>query len=253
VSATVSGRLRLEAARRGERTVLTGVCRTVPFHPGPVHYRHERAEVIVQEVSPGIFPGDRLDVEIRVNEGAALTVSGQSATKIYPSIRGLSSEVFTRLTVDRGATLWWLPGDIIPFRDAIYSTRTEVVLDEGARFALLEIIAPGRLAMGERNAYQRLDLRLRIDVAGKPVFMERSVLDPQERPLSLIGSHGDFAYSGMLVAVGYSVPPSPERCAKEVWIGADGNRDLVVARGLAQAVAPLREALHALLERMDDE
>lgn len=232
--------------------MLTGVCRTVPFHPGPVHYRHGRAEVIVQDVSPGIFPGDRLEIDITVNEGAALTVSGQSATKIYPSPRGESSEVSTVLRVDRGATLWWLPGEIIPFRDAIYAARTQVVLDEGARFALLEIITPGRLAMGERDAYQRLDLRLRIDVAGKPVFIDRSVLDPREAPLSLIGNHGDCACSGLLVAVGYPAPPDPETCANEAWIGADGDRDLVVARGLAQAVAPLREALRSLLARMDE-
>jgi urease accessory protein len=187
-----------------------------------------------------------------VNQGAALTVSGQSATKIYASTGGASSEVSTVLRVDRGATLWWLPGDIIPFRDAIYAARTEVFLDEGARFALLEIITLGRLAMGERDAYQRLDLHLRIDVAGKPVFIERSILDPRERPLSLIGSHGDFACSGLLVAVGYPVPPGSERCANDVWIGADGDRDLVVVRGLAQAAAPLREALRSLLTRMDD-
>jgi urease accessory protein len=251
VTAAVNGRLRLEAARRGERTVLTGVYRTVPFHPGPVQYRHERAEVIVQDVSPGIFPGDRLEIDVTVNEGAALTVSGQSATKIYAATRGVSSEVSTVLRVGHGATLWWLPGDIIPFRDAIYTSRTNVVLDDGARFALLEIITPGRVAMGEREAYQRLDLRLRIDVGGKPVLMDRSVLDPKERPLSSIGSHGDFACSGLLAAVGYPVPPDPEDCANKVWIGVDGDRDIVVARGLAQAAAPLREALRSLLTRLD--
>ena len=251
MTAAVSGRLQLEAARLGERTVLTGVCRTVPFHPGPVHYRHERAEVIVQDVGPGIFPGDRLDIDVTVNEGAALTVSGQSATKIYASTRGVSSEVTTVLRVGRGATLWWLPGDIIPFRDAIYTSRTKVVLDDGARFALLEIVTPGRLAMGEREAYQRLDLRLRIDVAGKPVFIERSILDPRERPLSMVGSHGDFACSGLLVAVGYPVPPGPAHYADDVWIGVGGDRNLVVVRGLAHAAAPLREALSSLLTRLD--
>jgi urease accessory protein len=232
--------------------VLTGVWRTAPFHPGPVHYRNERAEVIVQEVGPGIFPGDRLEIDVTVNEGAALTVLGQSATRVYASTGGRSSEVSTVLKVARGATLWWLPGDIIPFRDAMYGARTAVVLDEGARFALLEILTPGRLAMGEWDAYQRLDLRLRIDVAGKPVFTERSVLDPEKRPLSLIGSHGAYACSGLLVAVGYSLPPGPVRCANEVWVGVDGDRDLVVARGLALKAAPVREALHSLLTRMND-
>lgn len=252
MTAAVSGRLRLEAARRGERTVLTSVSRTVPFHPGPVHYRHGRAEVIVQDVSPGIFPGDRLETDVTVHEGAALIVSGQSATKIYASTQGVSSEVSTVLGVDRGATLWWLPGDIIPFRDAIYSARTRVVLEKGARFALLEIVTPGRLAMGERDAYHRLDMRLRIDVAGKLVLIERSVLDPRDQPLSSIGSHGHFACSGLLVAVGYPVPPDEVRCANEVWIGADGDRDLVVARGLAQAAAPLREELRSVLTWLDN-
>ena len=248
----VSGRLRLEAARRGARTVLADVYRSAPFHPGPVHYRSGRAEVLLQDVSPGIFPGDRLEIDVAVKEGAALIVSGQGATRVYPSPACITSEVSTRLRVERGGILWWLPGELIPFRDAIYSARTEVVLAEASRFALIEVVTPGRLSMGERDAYRRLDLRLRIDVAGKPRLIERALLDPHEEPLSMVGRQGSFACSGFLVAVGYSVPSMPDRCANGVWLGADGDYDLVVARGLAHAAAPLRETLLQLLQHMDN-
>lgn len=252
-SPPLSGELRLEASRRGERTVLSRVYRTVPFHPGPVHYRQGRAEVLLQDVSPGVFPGDRLAIDVTVREGAALTVAGQGATRIYPSPQGIASEVTTSLRVGQGGTLWWLPGEMIPFRDACYAARTEVELAAGARFAFLEIVTPGRVAMGERDRYQRLDLRFRLSVDGKARVIERAVLAPQQGSLALIGSHGEYGYAGLLIAVGYPVPTAVESETDEMWIAADGERDLVIVRGLAHAAAPLREALLALLERMDQE
>jgi urease accessory protein len=243
------GSLGLTADCRGGRTVLTQVFRSTPFHPGPVTYRGKMAEVILQEVGPGIMPGDRLAAEVRVADGAALTVLGQGATRLYPSTNDLSGEMRTSLTVHGRGTLWWLPGPLIPFQDARYAARTEVTLDEESRFAYLEVITPGRTAMGERFAYRQLDLRLRIEVGGKPRLIERAILDPLLRPLALAGSQGAFTCAGTLVTVGYPVPPALD-CGEGVWFGADGDAHLTIVRGVAQAVDPLRAALVGRLQAM---
>jgi urease accessory protein len=240
------GRLRLAAAVRGGRTVLTDVYRTAPFHPGPPHYRAGMAEVILQEVSPGHLPGDRLTAEVQVADGGALVVTGQGATRLYPSTNGGVAEARTSLTV-RGGTLWWLPGPLIPFRDACYEARTNVGLAEGSRFAHLEVITPGRSAMGERFAYQRLDLRLRINVDGRPRFVERTLLDPRERPLTAIGRQGEFPCAGSLVMMGYPVPSMPDYPSDDIWLGADGSPSLAIVRGLARSAEALREALLGML------
>ena len=77
----------------------------------------------------------------------------QGATRLYPS-RGGEAAAEIALRVASGGTLWWLPGELIPFRDAAYQARSVASLESGARLAWLEIITPGRLAMGERDAYR---------------------------------------------------------------------------------------------------
>ena len=248
-----TGQLRLRASSRGVRTVLTDAFRTAPFHPGPLHYRDGRAELILQDVSPGIFPGDRLQIRVAVDDGAALTVSAQGATKVYPSPSGILSEIQTSLSVSRGATLWWLPGALIPFRDARYLARTTVTVADESRFALLEVITPGRLAMGERDLYGQLDLRLHIETGGRPLLIERAVLDPLARPPEMVGRRGQFACSGSLITIGYPLPSIDDCATQNVWLGADGGCDLAVVRGLSRAAAPLQSALRAVLHRADAE
>lgn len=203
--------------------------------------------MIVQDVSPGLLPGDRLETDVSVADGAALTVLGQGATRIYPSEHGIAAASRMTLRVRGTGTLWWLPGPLIPFRDARFEARTHVLLDNASRFASMEVITPGRTAMGECNAYQRLDLRLRIDVGGRARLIERALLDPRERPTAIAGSQGAFTCSGTLIMIGYSAPSALDSPGDGLWLGADGGVELMVVRGLARAAEPLRKALLDLL------
>ncbi len=251
IASGATGHLRLRAATRGDRTVLTDVFRTAPFHPGPLHYRDGRAELILQDVSPGIFPEDRLDVDVAIDRGATLAVSSQGATKIYPSRYGTQAEMQISLSVAEGGALWWLPGALIPFRDSRFLAQTTVQVTKDSRFALIEVITPGRMAMGEYDLYTWLDLRLRIESAGTPVLIERTLLDPEERPMTMAGSRGRFVCFGSLIMIGYPLPSIVDCAGQDVWLGADGDYDLGVVRGVSLAAAPLQTALIMLLHEAD--
>ena len=240
-----SGRLHLRASCRDGQTVLTHVERTAPFHPGPLHRRGGAPEVILQGVAPGLFPGDRLETEIVLEAGASLTVSAQGATKLYPSRDGACAKSQTTLRVEAGGALWWLPGDLIPFADARYRSSTAAYLAAGAKLALLEIITPGRLAMGEQNAYDQLDLCLRVDVAGKPRLVERAVLEPRNRPHRLLGT---FSCTGTLILIGYGKPILPDGASRDLWLGADGDAQRALVRGVGSSAAALRAALMGALQ-----
>ena len=242
-----TGSLRLQASAAGMETVLSNVYRTAPYHPGPLHRRDGIAEVTLQGVGPGMFPGDRLAVEVRVDEGATLVVLGQGASKVYPAPLGQHAECRTDLTVGRNGALWWLPGELIPFRDAEMKALTSVRLDASAKFAHLEIVTTGRAAMGEHDRYRRLDLRLQIDVAGQPRLVERSLIDPRTRRPDTIGRHGTALSAGTLVLVGYPRPQSVPAGQPECWVGIDGDERLTIARGIARSAATLRTVLLALL------
>jgi urease accessory protein len=251
LSEAPTGRLRLRAARLGDRTVLAEVERTAPFHITAPSDRagDGRAEVVLQHVGPGLFPGDDLLLEATVEAGADLTLRGQAATKLYPCPPGARARVRTRLRVEPGGCLVFLPGELIPFRDAAYRQETEVALAEGARCALAEIVTPGRVAMGERDAFACLDLRLRLAVAGRPVLVERARLEPAGRPLGLPGRHGPYPCAGALYLAGYGAPDlghGPP--GGPVWWGSGATAAGDVT--LVRLLGPTAQALQAEIARL---
>lgn len=243
-----TGILRLRAERLGPRTVLTEVFRSVPFHLGAPSYRRGdgTAEVIVQQVGPGLFPNDRLRTEIAVGAGARLILRGQSATKLYPCPPDRHAETITRIDVEPGGCLGWLPGPLIPFRDAALRQDLTASLAPDARLILADVITPGRVAMGERAAYRWLDLRTRVTVAGQLVLAERAVLDPHRRPLTNPARQAHFDCAGSLYLFGFDhLDLGPGDQHPDLWWHSGASNAMTLARYLAttaQAFTVAQEA-----------
>lgn len=240
----LTGSLRLRARLCGGRTILADVSRTAPFAVGPPSRRDpERAQVIVQQVGPGLMPGDDLAIEITVERGARLLVRGQSAAKIYPCPAGVFAEVRTVLTVETGGELAFLPGELISFAGSACRQRTSVRLAGDARFAMTEIVTAGRIAAGERDRYRQLDLRLRIVVDGRTLLIERNHLEPMRRPLTAVGRHSEFAVAATEYRHGHP-RRHPDVIEVEAGIGGSGWMDgLEIARVLSSTVQNARVAL----------
>lgn len=252
-----SGTLRIHAERRGERTVLTEQYRSVPFHLSTPSYRagDGTAEVIVQQVGPGLFPDDDLLTEITVGPGARLVVRGQSATKLYPCPPDRSARVTVRLRVAAGGWLAWAPGPLIPFRDGALRQEVTAELAMGARLILADVTTPGRVAMGEREAYQWLDLRCRVTVDNRIVFADRSWLDPRSRPLISPARSGDFDCFGALYLFGFGpLDLGADKRRPDLWWQAGGSEAMTMVRYLgttAQAIVAAQEEATAWV-RNDD-
>lgn len=245
-----TGILRLRAERLGPRTVLTEVFRSVPFHLGAPSYRRGdgTAEVIVQHVGPGLFPNDCLLTEITVGAGARLILRGQSATKLYPCPPDQLAGVTIRIAVEPGGWLAWLPGPLIPFRDAALCQDLAANLAPDARLILSEIITPGRIAMGERAAYRWLDIRTRVTVGGRPVLTERALLDPHRRPLTSPARQAHFDCAGSLSLFGFDHPDlAPGEHHPNLWWRSGGTTTLTIARYLGSTTQAITDAQDAVL------
>lgn len=246
-----SGTLRIHAERRGERTVLTEQYWSVPFHLGTPSYRagDGTAEVIVQQVGPGLFPDDDLLTEVTVGPGARLVMRGQSATKLYPCPPDRPARVTVRLHVAPGGWLAWAPGPLIPFRDGALRQEVTAKLATGARLILADVTTPGRVAMGERDAYQGLDLRCRVTVDNRIVFVDRSWLDPRSKPLASPARAADFDCVGALSLVGFgSLDLGGGDRRPDLWWQAGASGVVTVVRYLgttAQAILAAQEAAMA--------
>jgi urease accessory protein len=239
---------------RGGRTVLTDVYRTPPYVLGPPSHRseHDQAEVIIQQVSPGLFPGEIHTIEITVAAGARLIVRGQSATKLYPCAEGETSCVRAKYVVEPDGELVLLPGELIPFQDADVRQVSDVVLAKGARFIISEIITPGRIAMGECNRYRRLELRLTIRREDRLVLVDRALIEPKVHDPQRLGIHGAFPCTGSLYLVGFedcAIEHPDHQRHDDLWWDAGSVADLTTVRFMGLRAADIIAKRDGLVQR----
>ncbi len=245
-----TGELRVRAERLGNRTVVTDAYRSAPFHLGLPSDRagDGSVELIVQGVGPGYLPGDRLSIGIAAGKGASLVVRGQGATKVYPSPQATATTVEVTLAVEPGGWLVYLPGELIPFRDAVLEQVTRIDVAAGGSLALGEILTPGRIAMGEIYDYTRLHLDVEATHDDRLCLIERARLNPARRPLTRPGRHGAHLIAGSLYLIGdgWSLPESPLIPATVTWAAASGEGYALV-RLLGPTVQAVSAAMRPLL------
>ncbi len=103
---------------------------------------------VVVTTTGGLVGGDRLDLAIAVDDGAAAVVTAQAAEKVYRSL-GADCRVRVRLTAGPGSWLEWLPQETILFEGARLRRTTVLDLAPSARVMAGEMLVFGRTASGE--------------------------------------------------------------------------------------------------------
>ncbi|MFA1609708.1 urease accessory protein UreD [Halobellus rubicundus] len=195
-----TGKLDLSFAVTDGTTRLVRDYARVPFHVSGTlgHDPHPRGEAVyVQSPSGGIAQGDRHDVSIRAGEGAVAHVSTGSSTKVL-SMDANYGGVAVDLQVDKGGHLEYVPEPLILHADARYCQRLSVDLAPGASAVVGEVVVPGRLARGERFAFDRFASRLRARREGRLLVADDAHLCPAEGDPTEPGVLGEYAVYGTL-------------------------------------------------------
>jgi len=159
--ARACSRLRFE--RRGGRTTLVASQTTLPLVvQRPLRGPAGQAVVVLLTPAGALFDGDHVALAVECGPGCDVTLATAAATRLNRCDVG---EIVFELeaTVATGATLRYLPHEVIPFRAARYRQRLDLTLQPDACALLLEVIAPGR--SGDPFAYRRLafDTTVRLD------------------------------------------------------------------------------------------
>ncbi|MCL6609569.1 MAG: urease accessory protein UreD [Geminicoccaceae bacterium] len=210
-------------------------------------------EAVLINTAGGIAGGDRLEQRLRVRAGAGLLASGQAAEKVYRSL-GPPAQLSTRLQVEPGGTLLWLPQETILFDGARLDRSLEVDAAGDARLLLVEAVVLGRTARGEEVRSGRLRDRRVVRCDGSlllvdPLRLEGAIAELALRP-ALLGGARAFA---TILALGPGVDPAllealRGRLAEGPARAAAGLRGAVL---LARLLAPdgfvLRRAVGAAL------
>lgn len=156
----------------------------------------------------GIADGDKLSTIVDVGEGSELALTTQAAERIYRARNDTEpADIRTNLSIDRDASLYWLPQETILFEGAAAHRRYDVNIAEGASFLGGELLVLGRTAMPERVATCDLFDRWRIRIDDKLVFADgfrlSGNLDEQGRSASQLGNTVAYAtlfYMGPKIA-----------------------------------------------------
>jgi urease accessory protein len=150
LAANAAGRIggvRLHLAAHDCKTRLVESYQQIPLQVLPPFQVADNEPALVYLLNPtaGLMDGDAQLIHIHAESGTRAVITGQSATRIHPSIHGFATQQW-HITVAPGATLVVLPGPAIPFRHCRYYQRAEIELAKGAGFVWGDIWFAGRYA-----------------------------------------------------------------------------------------------------------
>jgi urease accessory protein len=158
----------------------------------------------------GVLAGDRAALRVALGAGASTRVRMAAATQVLSMPRGDAAHTLD-IDLAPGSRLEWLAEPLILFAGASFAQTTRVVLGAGARLTLLDVLAPGRLARGERFAFTRYQSRLEVlDPVGRLLLAERTLLEPASQALVAPGILGETPVVGSLWVLGHDVDAEPQ-------------------------------------------
>jgi urease accessory protein len=99
-------------------------------------------------------------------------MTSPSANRVYRSL-GETAMQEVRLSVGPEARLEWVPELTIPFAGSCFRQSIHVDLASGATVVLWDAMASGRIAMGERWAFARVENEIQIRTAAGDSVIER--------------------------------------------------------------------------------
>jgi urease accessory protein len=166
-----NGGVRLDFARVGSRTMRTTLAESGGFRARFPSTFVERCEAVLINTGGGMTGGDLCASRIHLGSGAQAAVTTQAAEKIYRS-DGPETRVDTRLHLEAGSSLHWLPQEAILFAGARLRRKLEADLAQDASLVACESLFFGRAAFGEALEQASLKDRWRIRRGGRLIFAD---------------------------------------------------------------------------------
>ena len=212
-------------------------------------------EAVLINTSGGIAGGDRLDTAVTALADARITLTSQTAERIYRALDE-PARISTTLTVCPSAKLAWCPQETIVFDRARVRRQTHIAVSSGAELLALEWIVLGRAAHAETIVSGELIDSWRVEKDGRLVWADSlRITDdvfPHVRRYALLA---DCSAVATLVYFGTNLEKRLEclrdwaaslTCHAATMVGG-----LIVVRFSATAASTLRAGLCGVLQQFD--
>jgi urease accessory protein len=253
------GELRVAVKRFGAETVLDDLrqagCLKARF---PRRVVSGWMDVVMLNTGGGVAGGDRLDLSFSVGERSQATVAAQAAERFYRArVADAPSRVRTRLAVEAGGALEWLPQETILFDRCALDRRLEVDLAADARFLGVETLVFGRIAMGERVRQGFLRDLIRVRRGGELLLHDAIRIDGEidaALQRAAVGAGTSVVATMIYVASDAAEKLAPVRAALEpvgvaaIEAGASAWNGMLVTRILGADSSSVRGMMVAALD-----
>lgn len=188
--------LRLKIGNTDNGTQIAEQFYTSPLKLGFPNSYGKRKKVVLMMASAGVLKGDCFDYKIQMREDSCALVTEQSYTKLFDMGNDGQARKQVEITVERGASLYYKPCALIPFKNSCMIAETEVYLDREAEFACCDIFSAGRVAMGEAFAFRKYQNQMRIYVDQVLVWNDHCKLEPQKMDYTNLIYFGKYSHQG---------------------------------------------------------
>lgn len=256
-SAAWAGVLELDIAQSGDRSVAKK-----QYHEGALrvirpHYLDGNGHLTYTVVNPGgaYFGADHYLLDFHVRQGGSLTVTTQSATKVYKTPQGPAVQ-HMKVTLEPDAYLEYVPDQLIVYRDGDYRQTTDVLMHASSTLCMSEIVTPGWSPDATDFTYKGLSMRTEIKVTDGQ-STSRLALDflrvrpSEEGNIAAPGLMEGFTHTGQLLIA--SAQLTDELCEQvRALAEASDTRSGVSLLGHARSLGVRGIAVRSLGHRTED-
>lgn len=235
-----SGHARLQCERIAGKSAVTTAFATSPLKLLTPRSRGESVWAYLSSFGGGMVAGDETWLDLHTGPGTRCFVGTQASTKIYrnPTHRPCSHRV--RAEADENSLLVLAPDPVQSFADSSFSQRQEIFLHPTAGLVLLDWCCSGRVARGERWAFNSYASRIEVfatEAASRPsrrLFLDSLLLSPADGPLDAPMRLGRFNCLALLLLLG-----PPVASAAQQLLAALATRSVERRAPLIVSASPL--------------
>jgi urease accessory protein len=188
------GFLRLRFARSGASTILAQSRFSLPLQAlTPLTLADGASYLMLLNPTGGVLGGDHLITDIVQEAETHVCLTTPSATRIYRTTEK-PAILETVIHLAEGATLEYFPDHVIPHAGSALRQSLRVEMARGSRAIILDSMASGRVAHGERWSFTEIDSRTEVFACGRPAYINRTRIVPAKNRPDQLGLMEEFDY-----------------------------------------------------------
>ncbi|MGG3799162.1 urease accessory protein UreD [Metabacillus fastidiosus] len=198
-----TGVLRLDVEDKQGRTVAKNVYFQGALKVMRPIYHDDSGQVCYYILNPGggYLDGDRYHINILLEEQARLTLTTQSATKVYKTPNNYAYQE-TEIHLKKGSYLEYIPDPLIAYEHAKYKQKNIIRMEKGSTFLYSDIMTPGWSPHGGKFSYEMVQLLNEIYMDDELVVYDHIKLQPASQKMNSLGFMEGYSHLGSMIVIG---------------------------------------------------